>query len=95
MLFVPLGTLDDSPIRFPGNLPNMREVYLVRHSVSSHVFVRQGTESDHVFLSENSQYEIDLFDYKRDALLVQCEDEEIRQGLLRIKNDINSIEEQV
>ena len=30
-----------------------------------------------------------------DALLVQCEDEEIRQGLLRIKNDIDSIEEQV
>ena len=30
-----------------------------------------------------------------DELLGQCEDPGVRQGLLRIKNDINSIEEQV
>ena len=30
-----------------------------------------------------------------DELLGRCEDSGVRQGLLRIKNDINSIEEQV
>ena len=70
MLFVPFGTLDNSPVDLPGYITDTGKPNLVRYAIAVYILVKVGAESNHIFLTKDFQESINLVDHKSYALLV-------------------------